>query len=560
MEVDDGRLVLECWKGDGEKGERMMQNYERRLGFNISFYRLQAFHDTFAASYERSSISASRRVMSPRFEISRPTFNLHPPSSLLKLNERAWTVEYCNEKLLRGEEPSLDPLSRYFRYSLEIPALPHSSLLLLPVMQNQSLVPSTSTPRRHQSVAALLPAEIVDSIFAQFGYDYARDVSHQDLVERKRDLSNMSVVAEGWLNPARRLLATKVSIWSWRHLQEEVGEYLGQQVRDFEICGSGYRMTSLEAADAVFRLLKQLPNLRRLRLVALPLEAFNSVDSASMHAAALLPHLHDLDISHIPFPHSLILDLLATSGHRIDRLSVQSNPVWLAPPVTYRQIDFRGKLRFLSTGADFFRTLVDPRLVAPGGLRGLEALQLQSIGRRSTEGGEEMYHVIGPTLSVLAIESDDVTWVAEFLPLCSNLSRLSITGFSFHRNLDPTPLLRCLPPSLSSIQLGNDTQIGPTLARWIAGPSLVPAGLKQIRVDDIHDFETYQQLPPIPTLCTDYRHNTINNLQRLVPGTVPFQTLEMYFDAEDLPRRSEVQAECQRLGVKYRQRTQRWDA
>ena len=397
----------------------------------------------------------------------------------------------------------MDPLSRSFRYSLEFPVLPHSSLAFLATMQNQSTTLSISTPHQPQSVAALLPEEIVDAIFAQLGLDCSLDAKARDRMERYRNLSYISVVAEGWTRPARRLLFRTVTIREWSHLQEEVREGLGELVRDLEICGSGWHgMTSLEAASAVFRLLKQLPNLRRLRLQSLRFDCFDPADTSSMQATALLPNLHDLNISFIPFPHSLVVDLLATSGHRIDRLSVHFASGAVASHAVYRQIDFRGKLRFLSTGADFYRTLVDPRLVASEGLRGLEELKLQGIDRRSREGGAEMYRVIGPTLSVLATDSDDVTWVAEFLPLCSNLSRLSITGFSFHRNLDPTPLLRCLPPSLSFLRLRTDDGLGPTLARWTAAPSLVPAGLKQIRVDDIHDFETYQQLPPIPTLST----------------------------------------------------------
>ena len=337
-------------------------------------------------------------------------------------------------------------------------------------------------------------------------------------------------------------------------------EGLGKQVRDLEICGDGYGPTSPEAASAVFKLLKRLPNLRRLRLVSLPFDSFNSVDSASMRAAALLPHLHDLSISTMPSPHSLIVDLLATSGHRIDRLSVHYVSGAVASHAVYRQIDFRGKLRFLSTGADFYRTLVDPRLVASEGLRGLEELKLQGIDRRSREGGAEMYRVIGPTLSVLAVESDDVTWFANFLPLFSSLSRLSVAGPHYQNQFDPTPLLRCLPPSLSFLRLRADDGLGPTLARWTAAPSLVAAGLKQIQIDDIYEIETYQQLPPVPTLRTNFDSITPNHLQHFNPATLPFKTIEMYFFAEDLNRRSEVEAECQRLGVKFHQRTQRWDA
>ena len=415
---------------------------------------------------------------------------------------------------------------------------------------------SQSTPP--QSVAALLPEEILDSIFAQLGFDYSLDADGQDRRDRYRNLSNMSVVAEGWLKPARRLLLRTVRIREWSHLQEEVEEGMGEYVRELDIREvHGAKMQ--EVARAIFRLLKRLPNLRRLRLDSIPLDSFDPTDSASMRSAVLLPHLHDLDISHMPSPSSLIVDLLATSGHRIDRLSVYSDLGPMVPPVTYRQLDFRGKLRILSTGPDFYRTLVDPHRVAPEGLRGLGELQLQGSHDEYEEGGEELYRVIGPTLHTLSVESDDLTWFANFLPVLSNLSRVSIDGVFSIDGPDPAPLLRCLPPSLSSLRLPTDMFLGPSLARWTAAPSLVPAGLKRIQIDYIYDFGTYQQLPPIPTLCTNHHHSTISHLKRFSPNTLPFQTIEMWFQNDYLDQRSVVEAECVRLGVVFRQRIQRWD-
>ena len=379
-------------------------------------------------------------------------------------------------------------------------------------------------------------------------------------MQRDHSLSNISVVAEGWMRPARRLLCRTVRILGWSHLQEEVEEGLGKQVRDLEVNGDHWHaVTSQEAADAVFKLLKRLPSLRRLRLDSIPCRSSNPTDSSSMHATALLPHLHALSVSDSPFPHSLICDLLATSGHRIDRLSVYSDLGPMVPHVTHGQLDFRGKLRFLSTGAEFYRTLVDPRLVAPEGLEGLEELQLQVFDDEPKEGGEDLHRVIGPTLSVLVIDSDDVTWFAEFLPLYSNLSRLSITGFYSNGDPDLTPLSRCLPPSLIFLRLGNDIELGLNLARWIAAPSLIPAGLKEIQIDSIYEIETYQQLPPVATLYTDYRSDTTNHLERLSPATVPFKTLEMWFQDQDLGQRTVVQTECSRLGVVFRQRVEDWD-
>ena len=54
-------------------------------------------------------------------------------------------------------------------------------------------------------------------------------------MERYGNLNNLSVVAEGWTTPARRLLFRKVQIEEWAHLQEEVGEGLGELVRELDI-------------------------------------------------------------------------------------------------------------------------------------------------------------------------------------------------------------------------------------------------------------------------------------------------------------------------------------
>ena len=170
-----------------------------------------------------------------------------------------------------------------------------------------------------------------------------------------------------------------------------------------------------------------------------------------------------------------------------------------------------------------------------------------------------MYRVIAPTLRTLTIDCDELTWFARFLPLFSNLSRLSIGASHFGGIPDPAPLLRCLPPSLTLLRLAYDTRLGPGLAHWTAHPSLVPAGLKEVQIDYIEKVETYQQLPPVPTLRTNYRWTTLDSLGRLSPGTCPFKTLEMYFPARYLIQRSVAESECSRLGVVLRQRVEFWD-
>ena len=272
-----------------------------------------------------------------------------------------------------------------------------------------------------------------------------------------------------------------------------------------------------------------------------------------MRTTVFLPHLDDLFLSGDCSPHSIISDLLATSNHSISRLSVYVNMGLADPPPTPQHLDFRGNLRFLSTWREFYRTLVDG--ASPGGIEGLTELELQDTVGISSDREADFFRIVAPTLRTLAINYDDVTPLAELLPLLSHLSKLSIRSYG----ANPAPLLRCLPPALSILRLDNDKQLGPSLAQWTAAPSLVPAGLKQIQINDTYDFETYQQLPPVPTLWTDYRDSTFNHLQRLSTGTLPFKTLEMYFSSRQLLWLSLIQGECLRLGSELRQRLKPWD-
>ena len=102
-------------------------------------------------------------------------------------------------------------------------------------MQNQSALASISTGRQPQSVAVLLPEEIVDLILAQIGFDYSVDASRQDRWERSEILSDISVIAEGWTRPARRLLVKSVKVWTWPQLEETVPGWAGKWVRELAL-------------------------------------------------------------------------------------------------------------------------------------------------------------------------------------------------------------------------------------------------------------------------------------------------------------------------------------
>ena len=166
------------------------------------------------------------------------------------------------------------------------PARPCNPSCDAPAMSHTILIPSTST----QSVAALLPPEIVDCIFSHFDFDYSIYTLGKDLMERTSNLSNMSVIAEGWREPARRLLCRTVRIVRWEQLAEGVSEWARGGLQNMAIVGHLWdRAQTQEAASATFRILKTAPNLRLLHLSNLPFHSFSSTESISLRTTHSLP-------------------------------------------------------------------------------------------------------------------------------------------------------------------------------------------------------------------------------------------------------------------------------
>ena len=422
-------------------------------------------------------------------------------------------------------------------------------------MQTHSRSRAVATPRAQQSIAALLPEEIIDSIFAQFGFDYSMNAPRGDRVERGRNLSNMSVVAEGWTRPARRFLFRTVMVETWAKLKEPVGDWVGRQVRRLEIRNSElYGVEYGGFGRAVVELLSKLPNIRRLSLSGnYERTPFDDADFSSMKSTVFLPQLSELEISNFASPRSIIFGLLATSAHRIRRLSVRSAPDEVDPLAARQQLDFRGNLRYLSTGGAFYQTMLDPTLVALDGLAGLEELELGSDAAVETtqrEGG--LLRTIAPTLRTLTIGSEKAAWLTDFTASLSSLTRLTITN---NYAVIPLPFLRCLPPALTSLHFTIDDYFHAAFALWTATPALLPASLKSIGFSIIRNITTFTQLPRsnIDTLHTHCTGDTVGLLRQLAPGTLPFKTLEVRFFDRYINELSSVEAECRRLGLGFRQ-------
>ena len=368
------------------------------------------------------------------------------------------------------------------------------------------------------------------------------------------------------MRPARRLLFRRASIWQWSHLQEEVGHWAGKQVRQLELYDTALDgPEAQEITRAVFKLFKTLPNLQHLSLVGFGQfsllnfrqpSLFDHVDFAFMHSAVLFPVLSELYI-HVPAcTHSIVFALLATSNHQIRRLSVQSDPVTINPVAERQQLDFRGNLRYLSTDAAFYQTLLDPTHVALDGLAGLEELKLShdtAVESNQREGG--FIRVIAPTLRALSFDAKKGAWLTDFAEHFGQLTRPVIGNGSS----SSPPFFRPLPPNLASLRFYDDRPSRLNLAPFTANPTLVPASLKVIGFNSIFEITTFTNLPRVDTLSITYSRATFDMLRRISPGTLPFKTLEVSFRDGLLDELCLAEAECLRLGVGFRHSEDPWD-
>ena len=226
-------------------------------------------------------------------------------------------------------------------------------------MQSPSPVIIPTALRPLQSIAALLPPEIVDCIFSH-SHSHSDYTHHYGgSVFRDKHLNDLSVVAEGWKSPARRWLFRNVKIQSWEHLSKSIPEWAGHWVAELELdFSSGSWPDPQRVATAVFDLLKKLSNVRYLELCASPFSSFNATDPTTTQATPLLlPRLSELNISFgsPSFPHSVCFDLLKASGHRSECYTSYGHRGHAVEPTADR-LDFGGDLRCLVVDAETYRT------------------------------------------------------------------------------------------------------------------------------------------------------------------------------------------------------------
>ena len=433
----------------------------------------------------------------------------------------------------------------------EFSSFPCSPLPRFADMQDQStaLLMTALTPT--QSIAALLPPEIVDCIFSHFDFDYSIEADEADGIERTSNLSNMSVIAEGWKGPARRLLCRTVCVWSWDRLAKGVPEWARGGLQNAQIDGDGWEVRrSEETAGALFHFLRGAPSLRLLRIDHLPFASFNPADSMRMRTTHLLSRLRDLTIfGDEPVPHAVISDILATSNRQISHLHLRSARRAISP-IPSERLDFGGTLRYLRVEEDY--SLLNCFQPLPHGLVGLREMRLAQMGGESGVRAQELLTEVAPSLEKLTIANGDVTGIVDSFPLLTRLTRVSLSS------VPALPDSLLLPPSLVSLQLWNDDNLLPLFDRWTTTPFLLPDTLQQVIVQFIRDRRTLERLPPVAEFGTVYAKPLEDMLRQRSPLTLPFTTLSVYFYVGRSGNIAMVEAECKRLGVKFCRKLEMW--
>lgn len=357
-------------------------------------------------------------------------------------------------------------------------------------------------------------------------------------------MSTMSVVAEGWTAPARRKLCQRVEISRPEQLVQGVPKWARLGMKRLDINFRHWApMDPKQAASTVFRMLQNVPNLRRLRLDALPFQSFHDADSRIARTVRLLPRLSDLHISRDTFPRSFIFDLLATSGQGISRLSVGSDiDDGIASPG--QRLDFGGNLRYLSVPGKATLCAMLHLSTLINSLAGLEELYLGGGTETATsEQIQPAFHAIAPTLKKLTVPSPSPV-LGDHLPLLVHLSELKFGDMG----TTPNDSIRRLPPSISSIYVVSDLHLRPLLLRWIKEPALIPRNLKRIHIRIMFDTDILQQLPPLERLSTVLGDEMVKYLKGQPLVAPSFKILEMYL-SQYSENFAMVDRECRRLGV-----------
>ena len=413
----------------------------------------------------------------------------------------------------------------------------------------------TLLPPPPQSIAALLPAEILDCIFSHFYSAYSLDAQIGSRIDRDDNLIRFSLVAPAWNGTARRFLR-RVTIASFEHLGEEVPDWVGGAVRSLKVGLGGAILTKRQKESAprmLLKVLQKLPSLRQLSLSYFPFSAFDAADLTTFRTTQLLPHLQELRIYGDGQIQRMIPEIIATSGGRISNVTCSLKR---ADSQVHHPLDFGGQLRCLESNTEFFQHLLLADHGSLEGYAGLEAMEVDLMAVTGQEGRMESFcRVIGPTLRKLTI--DGATG-----PIAGYLSSLThLTTLSLGHLPDLLAILNHLPPSLSTLSLLDDSVFHQLLPGWTANPSTVPRSLKVLRIRAMPSLYTLYYLPPfdkLVTVCPAHRWAWLDTLRTLAGGSVSVKVLELSLNRWD-DWENEIREECARLGTSFRKGVPRKD-
>ena len=311
----------------------------------------------------------------------------------------------------------------------------------------------------------------------------------------------MSTVAEGWHVPARRLLCRNRKIDSWEGMTDAAAEVMGKEVRNISLdCHSFKGLEAQTVARAFVKLIKNLPNLRTLRIRHIPFTSFNALDSQSLRTTAFLPLLSELSLHTSHFSHPVLSDLFATNNHQVSRFTTQANQSVDSMPQEEEPLDFGGNLRFLKATRSAYTMISASSRISFVGLRGLTELVIHDPEPISREREIELFSAVGPTLEKLTIRYCDPAFVKTCFPLLVRLTRLSL----FCVEANPASVVLNLPPSVAFLKISSDNSLEDVFLRWKANPALVPIGLKHIYIGRFYDRTTLANLPKLDKFSTKY--------------------------------------------------------
>ena len=416
--------------------------------------------------------------------------------------------------------------------------------------------PAIPLPVVH-SVAAYLPAEILDSVFSHLDFDYDIDASQRSVTTRDGSLAACSRVAKPWLGPARRLLFRNISIRGLDDLLNAGGQKLLKRLRKciktLYIDFGGTPLTTQGktfAANALFELLSKFSRLISLALVNVPFDRFSNQQSVELSSYKLLPNLKHLQLDSRYHLDPVLRDLLSTSRHQVTRLRYSTAGPPSAPYLRGRGAhDFGKRLRELSLDGVSVGRFLDDRMTDLESLEGLETLRLLSTGASMMAEGEEtmdeLFGIVAPTLKTLYLTSnlDSISPYLSTLPLLTCLDLDSHTASA--------PILHNLPPSLRRLRLRSDRGLRPILDDWMQHPSLAP-DLDEIAIDSIRNPTILDYLGEVEHLTTRYSRELLSHLRSPIAiGTSGFlcDSVEVRFREKERHHVRAMWKVCEATGV-----------